>query len=209
MATFGTVQTNIADYLNRTDLTTQIQVAINRAIASYSTHDFWFTQANPTTFNTIASQESYGTADGIPTDLREITYLKMTVGTSFYRMKQRTIQFIEDRNPNNNVGRPSDFCFWANKIYFNPIPSGVFTMTLYYRKNYAALVNGADTNDFTNTTEALNLIEAKALWWLNTYIIRDPVGAKENQEMEESALAILSTISNNIQSPEEIFPSDF
>jgi hypothetical protein len=208
LATFLTIQTSIADYLNRTDLTSQIQTAINRAISSYSTKDFWFTQATAT-FPTIAAQEAYAVSDGIPSDLREITYLKMAVGTSNYRMKMRSIQFIEDRNINNTTGRPSDFAFWAQKIYLNPIPSGIFTMTIYYRKNYVALSAGGDTNDFTNTAEALNLIEAKALWWLNTYIIRDPIGAKENLEMESSALSVLENISNNIQNSEENNPTDF
>lgn len=208
MADLLDLQNSIADYLQRTDLTAQITTAINRAIASYSTEDFWFTQTTGT-FNTIASQESYTTADGVPSNIREITYMRMTVGTSFYRMKQRQIQFIEDRNPNNNVGRPSDFCYYGQSIYFNPIPSGVFAMTLWYRKNYIPLSSSTDTNDFTTTTEALNLIEAKALWWLNKYIIRDPQGAADNLEMEANALAILRTISNDLTSSNEIFPSDF
>lgn len=209
MAVFSDVQSNIADYLNRTDLTNQIKTAINRAIASYSTHDFWFTQATGT-FVTVASQESYGTSDGIPSDLREITYMKLTSGNSFFPIKMRNIQFIQDNNPTTtSIGQPTYFAFWANKIYFTTIPDAVYTITLFYRKNYTALVNAGDSNDFTTVTEALDLIEAKALWWLNTYIIRDPVGAEENLEMESSALAKLDTISNNIQSSERNQSTDF
>lgn len=209
MATFLDVQNNIADYLNRSDLTTQIKTAINRAIASYGTHDFWFTQAGPSTFSTIANQESYAVADGIPDNIREITYLRLTSGGSFYRIDPRTLVYIQEHNPNSNPGMPFNYCFWAKKIYLNPIPDAVYTVTAWFRKTYAEMTLNADTNDFTTNIEALNLIEAKACWWLSSYIIRDKEGAAEYQEMESNALAILSTIGNNLQATERLYPTDF
>ena len=102
-----------------------------------------------------------------------------------------------------------DTCFWGKKIYLNPIPDTIYTVTVWYRKTYVELSANGDTNDFTTNIEALNLIEAKALWWLNKYIIRDKEGAAENLEMESSALSVLSTISNNIQVTERLYPTDF
>lgn len=209
MATFSDIQSNIADYLNRTDLTTQIKTAINRAIAHYSTYDFYFTQAGPSTFSTVANQEVYAVADGIPDYMREVTYLRLTANGSFYPIKPRTLVYVQEHNPNSNPGMPYNYCFWGKKIYLNPIPDAVYTVTVWYRKTYTELSANADTNDFTTNIEALNLIEAKALWWLNTFIIKDYEGAKINEEMESRALAAVSGISNNLQATEEIYPTDF
>ena len=209
MATFLDVQNNIADYLNRSDLTNQIKTAINRAIAAYSTHDFYFTQTGPTTFNTIASQEAYAVADGIPDYIREIAYFRLTSGGSYSQLNPRTLVYIQQNNPNSNPGRPINYALWGKKIYLNPIPDAIYVMTLWYRRTYVEMTVGSDTNDFTTNIEGLNLIEAKALWWLNTYIIKDKDGAAENLEMESNALSVLSTIGNNFQATERLHPTDF
>lgn len=209
MATFLDLQTSISDYLNRSDLTNQIKTAINRAIASYSTHDFYFTQTGPTTFSTIANQQVYAVADGIPDYMREISYMRLTSGTAYYEIDPRTLVYILQHQPNANPGMPYDYCFWGKKIYLNPIPDAIYVITLWYRRTYVEMTVGSDTNDFTTNIEGLNLIEAKALWWLNTYIIKDKDGAAENLEMESNALSVLSTIGNNLQATERLQPTDF
>jgi len=76
MSTYAQMQAKIADDLNRSDLTSQIQREINRAIRKYASIPFWFssTSANFTTAN---GQWNYDTADGLPSDIRIVDYLRI------------------------------------------------------------------------------------------------------------------------------------
>lgn len=80
MSTYAQMQAKIADDLNRSDLTTQIQREINRAIRKYASMPFWFssTSANFTTAN---GQWSYDTADGLPSNIRIVDYLRVNQST--------------------------------------------------------------------------------------------------------------------------------
>lgn len=76
MSTYAQMQAKIADDLNRSDLTTQIQREINRAIRKYASIPMWFssTTANFTTAN---GQWSYDSADGLPSNIRIVDYLRV------------------------------------------------------------------------------------------------------------------------------------
>lgn len=76
MSTYAQMQAKIADDLNRSDLTGQIQREINRAIRKYASIPMWFssTSANFTTAN---GQWNYDTADGLPSDIRIVDYLRI------------------------------------------------------------------------------------------------------------------------------------
>lgn len=80
MSTYAQMQAKIADDLNRSDLTTQIQREINRAIRKYASIPMWFssTSANFTTAN---GQQSYDTADGLPSNIRIVDYLRVNQST--------------------------------------------------------------------------------------------------------------------------------
>jgi len=80
MSTYAQMQAKIADDLNRSDLTSQIQREINRAIRKYASMPFWFssTSANFTTAN---GQWSYDTADGLPSNIRIVDYLRVNQST--------------------------------------------------------------------------------------------------------------------------------
>lgn len=76
MSTYAQMQAKIADDLNRSDLTTQIQREINRAIRKYASIPMWFssTTANFTTAN---GQFSYDTSDGLPSNIRIVDYIRI------------------------------------------------------------------------------------------------------------------------------------
>lgn len=80
MSTYAQMQAKIADDLNRSDLATQIQREINRAIRKFASIPMWFssTSANFTTAN---GQFSYDTADGLPSNIRIVDYLRVNQST--------------------------------------------------------------------------------------------------------------------------------
>lgn len=76
MSTYAQMQAKIADDLNRSDLTSQIQREINRAIRKYASMPFWFSSATAN-FTTANGQWNYDTADGLPSNIRIVDYLRI------------------------------------------------------------------------------------------------------------------------------------
>lgn len=74
------MQAKIADDLNRSDLTTQIQREINRAIRKYASIPMWFSSTSAN-FTTAAGQQTYDTADGLPSNIRIVDYLRVNQST--------------------------------------------------------------------------------------------------------------------------------
>lgn len=76
MSTYAQMQAKIADDLNRSDLTTQIQREINRAIRKYASIPLWFSSFTAN-FVTADGQQSYDVADGLPANIRIVDYLRV------------------------------------------------------------------------------------------------------------------------------------
>jgi hypothetical protein len=188
MATLSDMRSRIADDLDRSDLSTQIDKAINRAIEHYERQRFWFNE-KIATFNTVANQKNYGSADGIPTDLAEIDYVEVTVSGKEYKLTPRTYPYIRELIGYDMTGQPYDYCYYQENFYFYLIPNAVYTITVSYQQKYTALSADADTNDFT--TDAEDLIEARARKWLYARVIKDQEQAQIADLEEREALAAL------------------
>lgn len=80
MSTYTQMQAKIADDLNRSDLTTQIQREINRAIRKYASIPMWFSSFSAN-FTTATGQQSYDTADGLPSNIRIVDYVRINQST--------------------------------------------------------------------------------------------------------------------------------
>lgn len=80
MTTFLGMRNKIQDDLNRTDLTTQVNREINRAIRKYASVPFWFSSASQN-FNTAYGQQTYDSADGLPSDIRIVDYVRINQST--------------------------------------------------------------------------------------------------------------------------------
>lgn len=181
--TLATMQSNIASYLKRSDLSTQVALGINRAIQYYASGEHFLFQETSAVFNTIIGQLTYGAADGVPTDVLSIDNLNIQQSTTVnYPLTPRTLRYITERNVANIKGVPSDFAFYAGSFLIYPNPDKVYPLTLSYIKNYADLVNGSDNNDFTNNVP--DLIEARAIWWIYERILRNDTAAAAAKQDE-------------------------
>ncbi len=196
MSTFLEMQTNIEDYLDRTDLNPQVQKAINRAIKKYSSKRFWFTEAE-SDFTTTQGQWVYNTTD-IPDDIREIYYMRITVNNVYYQVFPRSQEYVVNANVNNNQGQPVDYAWFNKEISFYPVPQDEYEIKLYYFKEYDELTLPTDTNDFTTIPEAEELIENEALRWLYKKIILDMPMANEYKQAAFEAKKILDEITEGL-----------
>jgi hypothetical protein len=208
MSTFAQMRAVIADDLDRSDLTTQINRAINRAITHYEKERFWFNEKTGT-FSTVANQSSYGSADSIPTDMAEIDYMEVTVtSTDKPEIKGgKTFSEIAYLIGGGGTGSyPEHYAFYQEKLYFYPIPDSVKTITVYYQQKYTELSADADTNDWT--TYAEDLIESRACWWIYSRILKDMEQANMYKGVELDALESLRAKTEKLIKS-EIKPTEF
>ncbi len=207
-STFLQMQQRIADDLDRQDLYTQIQKAINRAIIHYQTEPFWFKETS-TTFPAVSGQEEYVYGTGsVPSDVEMIDILERQYNGDKVTMTEITPFELEAKQSNDATGIPDEYAQYQNRIKLYPIPnqSGI-TMLIKYTKNYTALSADADTNDWL--TYAEDLIEARARWWMNLRIIRDEAAAAADNAQEISALEALRTLNTHKVGGGRVIPTTF
>lgn len=197
------MRTRIVTDLSRDDIASDVTDAINRAIKHYESEPFWFKETNDT-FSTVASQKAYDSSDGVATDIEEIHYAEITLGDDF-ELTRRDMSWIEQRD-NDNTGDPTVYALWQGEIWLYPTPNQVRTVTLYYTKSYAALSADADTNDWL--TEAEDLIEARARWWLCKRKLKMFPQAQEAKLEELEALEALRKKNEN-RASQSIVPTRF
>lgn len=177
-ATYGDMQTRIADELNRSDLTSQIKREIQSAIARYERHRFWFNEGADTASTTASTQRLAVPDDGIEYDALEITY--STVPQELPRLAWP--QFVRAGYLNTAVeGLPSAWSYFRNEIFFWPVPDTAYALTLYYVKQFSALSADDDTNDWM--TEGEELIRARARQAVRINYLQDAAAIQEAQGM--------------------------
>lgn len=178
---YGQMQATIAFELGqRTDLTTQIQKAIQTAIAKWERTRFYFNELNGiNVFSTVSGQEYYTSADyaGIAT-IAHIDMIWALVSQNRYYFNPRTMQYLDEVSVNQNVASPAvgcDYAYYAETLRFYPIPDGIYPISLQGTKRFSALSDNNDTNVWTQDGEALIRTEAKLDIYLN--ILHDPENA--------------------------------
>lgn len=187
------MKNRIADDIKRSDLATQIGVAINRAQEHYEKERFFFNEASGT-FSTVAGQESYGTSDSVPSTIAEIDEVTLTqTSTNIYPLIKTSFSSIRGLNVGGTTyrGVPIEYAYYLEKFWLYPLPDAVYTVTVYFKKNYTQLSADGDTNDWTE--EAEDLIEARARWWIYKRILRNHEDAGEAKLEEMEALSSLQS----------------
>lgn len=116
MTTYGDMASRLADELARSDLTTQIQGAIMRAIRNYERRRWWFNEIM-FSFSTTQGQEYYTDVDAgnrTISRLKSIDTCKLLVGNNRYPLTPRTWQYIDQVSVTTTTyGQPEDYCLYG------------------------------------------------------------------------------------------------
>lgn len=163
MPTLGDMKSRIADELARTDLATQTGQAIDSAIRYYERRRFWFNEAR-VTIPTVVGAEFYSPAmtqiDGIA-----------RAGSWGWTLREVTPEWIDAMQSGTDTGEPTDWAWFANQLRVYPIPSAVVSLVALGTAVLPAL--SSDTASNAWTTEAEDLIRARAKAYLYTNVIRE------------------------------------
>ena len=148
-----------------------VQDAINDAIAYWKFRRFWFNEVSDTA--TLTAQSAafpYPTNFLMPST--DDDGFNVQYGGVRYPLVKVTMQVYDSLYLANGYGLPRWYARIGNGEYqCYPIPNTTYTVDRHYLSDYPALVNAADTNDFT--VNAARLIELWALGNLVTELRQD------------------------------------
>jgi len=173
MGTYAAMQSRIADEINRTDLTSQIALAILSAITYYERRGWYFTSSRTLTFPTVLAKEFYTVTDNadIP-NLINIDSARITISTTeFVRLERVPYTYLEEVNLGGTAftGVPAQFAYYAQQIRLYPVPDAVYTITVSGVFPLTALSGSTDTNVWTTQME--DLIRYRAKWDIYSNLI--------------------------------------
>lgn len=183
MGTYSDLQTNIANDLTRTDLTSQIQSAVQDAIDFYATSRFYFNTTRSMTFSTVAGQIAYPIATTLPgvADVFRFDHLFLPLnGTTIFELAYEEpdeFEWLSGSAPSS--GQPMVYTYVDQQIMLWPNPIQVYTIRPHMHYQLLPLVNGTDSNAWTNDGE--RLIRAQAKLNLYTNVLEDMDGAARMQ----------------------------
>jgi hypothetical protein len=187
VSTYTQLQSRIADDLNRTDLTSQIQQNILLAIQYYKGERFWFNETTTTLTATVG--QAYVTA---PTDILRIDALYITVSSRNVPLQQLGLDEIIAFRPSSN-SRPRAYCYYQNRFELDAPADSAYSMPLYYVEELAALSAAGDTNGWTTDGEDLIVFCAEKKLYAN--VIKDQEKAATAAAQEREALTALRSLS--------------
>ena len=166
--TFTNLKAEIADWLNRTDLTAVIPTYIVLAESQMRRRIRKWTVRLPT-FSVTGAQVAAPTDHLEPRSLRLIT-------SSAHLDKPLNLCTIEMLNEvkarrGNVAGRPTDFAYVDGYYYFAPEPDQTYTAELFYFSTLTPLGASVSTNSVLS--QAPDAYLAGSLMWAEPYLEHD------------------------------------
>lgn len=183
MSTYAQLQSRIADDINRTDLTSQIQQQILLAIERYKSERFWFNETTTTLTGTVS--QAYISA---PSDIIRIDDLYITISSRNIRMKPFDLNDVIEFRATTN-GRPLSYCYYQNRFELDRPCDSAYSFPLYYVKALTALSAAGDTNGWTTDGEDLIVFRAEKMLYAN--VIKSTEKAQVAGAMEKDALTAM------------------
>lgn len=170
----GNLKARIADELARSDLTSQIGLAITDAIKEASANRFWFNEVRGLVVNLVSGQETY-TSDDI-SSITEIDAAWINVGgqrRNLYVGNSFDIDMAVDGTP--PLGEPDTIARYGNGLRLYPVPQQAYVLTLDGVTSLNALTDDGMSNAWT--VDAEKLIRSIAKRELYAHVIQDAEAA--------------------------------
>lgn len=188
MGTLAELKARIAGDIDREDMDSTIALHIERAIEHFASRRFWFNEGTATAQTTAGSASVSLDTSTAP---RIEDKVSVTVGGSRYDLIKRPFNDIDAWLGSSSCsGQPTDYAVQGEQYWLYPVPGDTYTLTTAGIFNVLpALDDDAASNAWT--TEAQDLIAARARYTINRDILRDFEAAKADQVAEAEALKAL------------------
>lgn len=183
--TLGDLKARIADELDRSDLTSQIGLAIDDAITEAASNRFWFNEVRGLVIPLVAGQEYYGSNDF--SALTEIDAIYLSINGQRRNMFPASSLTIDQwRDGSASAGEPCQWARYGTSLRVYPTPNIAYSLIVDGVSRLPALINDAQANAWTNEGE--KLIRAIAKRELLANVIRDFEEAQAQQQLVTNAL---------------------
>jgi len=198
MTTLTLLKAEIADDIDRTDLTAAIASEITKAIRHYQATRFYFNESRDETFATVADQELYSSSDdaAIPKFI-ETDQVVLMDGTEPFELEQMDPRDWEILTASGeSTGRPESWCTFDQKIGLYPIPDAAYTIRVIGQFMKAGPATDGEANNVW-MTEAFDLLRARVCRQLALKKLRnaDLMQTQAAAETEERSRLISETAS--------------
>lgn len=212
--TYGDLKAAIVrELFNRTDLTAEIQAAIQAAISHYQKDKFFFSE-NQQNMATVNLQPNYG----LPSDFGFIDGMTIIYSTYPIRLERRDWKTMQDLMVNTTflVGQPTEYAIYGGELWFWPTPNGAYPVQLYQNFKNAPPTQDTDTSVWTDDAE--ELIRSRAVGDILVHDIKRDAAMQEFAQVagegyfsgrERIAHKQLLTYSAKYLSSGRINPQDF
>ena len=141
ITTYSELQTAIANFLARDDLTSRIPEYIELAEARMSRELDTRSQEKRATASTAASDEFIS----LPTDLRKIRLVKLNTDPIDV-LEYASPQDYYETYSSSGGGRPKIYTVIGTEIALRPIPDSVMTVEILYSEDISSLSDSSATN---------------------------------------------------------------
>jgi hypothetical protein len=200
MSTLATMKTRIADELMRSDLTSQIALAIPEAIAFHQKQRFYFNERNDVTFSTVAAQAAYTSSDEpympVAYDVDDVF---VTVSGNEYRVKRMDPSRWRILNNASTQGQPHQYSYFNRTMYLYPIPDQAYTMRMVGHFKIDAPASDAEANNpWMVEAEALIRHTAKMILYRDV-IFDDEMEARCSRAAEQELVVQRALTSSMIR----------
>lgn len=170
----------IADEIARSDLSTQIAVAITDAIATYQKTRLRFNQTFTGSFNTVVGQQYYSTVTDASfsnvaglQQFYQIDWMLYAIGAANFVVERTDMQrLLLLSQTGTQMGQPYNYAYENETIALYPNPSGVFAVTVSGHVTYIAPA-GDDTANNRWMTDGERLIRSRAKFNLAKHVTGD------------------------------------
>lgn len=170
LSNYGELQTAVANFIDRTDMSAQIVDAIFMAEAEIARR---VRRCSTRTSLTISAA-----ATSVPEQAAEVRSITLVTGSGGRDVPLRLVspQMLEETKARyaGSTGRPVDFCVIGGNIVVAPTPDGTYTATIVYFDKLSYLT-GSTSSDVTNATfdEAPDMYYYGALKHMSLYLEHD------------------------------------
>lgn len=192
MTTLAALKAEIADDLDRTDLTTRISSAITSAINHYRKTRFFFNESRTVTFTTVADQDTYTSADQvlIPSmfDFDVVTISVDDDDRELRPMSHVEIELLNDADASS--GEPVAYAYFNQGFRLYPKPDDAWVVRIVGGIKTAAPATDDEANNVW-MVEAYELIRCRAKKYLAMHVLRDTEMATVMNEAERLAFEAL------------------
>lgn len=198
--TLAAMKARIADELARTDLGSNISLAISDAITFYQRKRFYFNETGPngSIFYTVANQTTYTASDDadIPY-MFDLDDVFITVGVNNYTVQRidptqwRILQIPTFK------GQPYQYMFLNQTISFAPTPDQAYQMQLVGHYKLAAPASDTEASNHW-MTDAERLIRSCAKRLLCQEVILDADAAAAAKAAEDEAFDDLKSVTSTM-----------